>query len=260
MARLLKGQFRFSGDWSFKHLLSPILQQCGLANSPPSSCAASVALCVLVQVFVSSVWSCVCLVQFSLQFLPVCLFIDEGAVDQMGPLHRFPSHEPATRGGRHSLLAPSISVSLPDDDPSNSDEEYYEHPLFSSQWTTSIVLPNVPAPSAEAHLGREKGEPSIVPFCSSSPACSFDHMRHTKCASCVGWEGQKPVFSTWKWSPYIAVSIQKSQRFIYKMLYLRHSRTSFVYIFTPQKEAKKGRRERKQKNSIKVQLLSAPCR
>lgn len=115
-----------------------------------------------------SVWSFVCLVPFSLHFLPVYLFIDEGAEDQVGPLHMFPSHEPTSSGERRRLLAPSISVSVPDDDPSNSDEEYYEHPLFSSEWTTSSVLPSVPAQSAEAHLGQEKGEPSMVLFGSSS--------------------------------------------------------------------------------------------
>ncbi|XP_074168422.1 microtubule-associated protein 2 isoform X3 [Rhinolophus sinicus] len=83
---------------------------------------------------------------------------DEGAEDQVGPLHRFPSHETATSGERRRLLAPSISVSVPDDDPSNSDEEYYEHPLFRSQWTTCNVLPSVPAQSAEAHLGQDKEE------------------------------------------------------------------------------------------------------
>lgn len=87
----------------------------------------------------------------------MCLFVDEGAEDQVGPLHRFPSHEPATSGERRRLLAPSISVSVPDDEPYNSDEEYYEHPLFSSEWTS--VLPSVTAQSAEAPLGREKGEP-----------------------------------------------------------------------------------------------------
>ncbi|KAG8520949.1 Microtubule-associated protein 2, partial [Galemys pyrenaicus] len=86
---------------------------------------------------------------------------DEGAEDQVGPLHRFPSHEPATSGERRRLLAPSISVSVPDDDPSNSDEEYYEHPLFSSEWTTCSVLPTVPAQSAEAHLGQEKEEETL---------------------------------------------------------------------------------------------------
>uniref|UniRef100_A0ABI7YUH5 Microtubule-associated protein n=1 Tax=Felis catus TaxID=9685 RepID=A0ABI7YUH5_FELCA len=86
---------------------------------------------------------------------------DEGAEDQVGPLHRFPRHEPATSGERRRLLAPSISVSVPDDDPCNSDEEYYEHPLFSSQWTTSSVLPSVPAQSAEAHLGQEKEEETL---------------------------------------------------------------------------------------------------
>lgn len=158
-------------------------------SHPPSSescsvllpcCAASVTFCVLVQVFVSFVWSCVCLVQFSLQFLPVCLFVDEGAEDQVGPLHRFPSHEPATSGERRRLLAPSISVSVPEDEPYNSDEEYYEHPLFSSEWTS--VLPSVTAHSAEVHLGQEKGEPSMGPFCSSSPACSSVYTHHVQCA------------------------------------------------------------------------------
>lgn len=187
-----------------KHSPPPILHQLRLANSPPSRCATSVAHCVLVQVFVSCVWSCVCLVQFSLQFLPVCLFVDEGAEDQVGPLHSFPSHEPATSGERRRLLAPSISVSVPDDDPSHSDEEYYEHPLFRSQWTTSSALPSVPAQSAEAHLGREKGERSMVPFCSPhTPACAFDHMLHPQCTFGAGWEGKEPVFSIWKWSPYI---------------------------------------------------------
>lgn len=112
----------------------------------------------------------------------------------MGPLHRFPSHETATSGERRRLLAPSISVSVPDDDPSNSDEEYYEHPLFSSQWTTCNVLPSVPAQSAEAHLGQEKGEPSMVPFCSSSPACSLDHMHHIKCTFMYGVRGTAACF------------------------------------------------------------------
>ncbi|XP_060224493.1 microtubule-associated protein 2 isoform X9 [Meriones unguiculatus] len=84
---------------------------------------------------------------------------DEGAEDQVGPLHRFPSHEPATSGERRRLLAPSISVSVPDDEPYNSDEEYYEHPLFSSEWTS--VLPSVTAQSAEAPLGREKEEETL---------------------------------------------------------------------------------------------------
>lgn len=151
---------------------------------------------------VSSVWSGVCLVQFTLQFLPVCLFVDEGAEDQVGPLHRFPSHEPVSSGERRRLLAPSISVSVPDDDPSPSDEEYYEHPLFRSQWTTSSVPPSVPAHSAEAHLGQEKGEPSMVPFCSSSPACSFGYLHPFSVPSCGGG-GQETVFSIWMRSPYI---------------------------------------------------------
>lgn len=89
----------------------------------------------------------------------------KGPEDQVGPLSTQvpqPNLPPAGRGV--GLLAPSISVSVPDDDPSNSDEEYYEHPLFSSQWTAPSVLPSVPSQSAEAHLGQEKGEPSIYPL------------------------------------------------------------------------------------------------
>lgn len=113
----------------------------------------------------------------------------------MGPLHRLPSHEPSASGERRRLLAPStISVSVPDDDPSNSDGEYYENPLFSSQWTTSSVLPSVPAQSAEAHLDQEKGEPSMVPFCSPSPACNSDHMHRTKCAFMCGVGGTGACF------------------------------------------------------------------
>lgn len=124
----------------------------------------------------------------------MCLFVDEGAEDQVGPLHSFPSHEPATSGERRRLLAPSISVSVPDDDPSNSDEEYYEHPLFSSQWTASSVLPSGPAQSAEAHLGREKGEPSMVPL-APPPLPAALTMCITLSVPPCGWEGQEPVFS-----------------------------------------------------------------
>lgn len=125
----------------------------------------------------------------------MCLFVDEGAEDQVGPLHRFPSHEPATSGERRRLLAPSISVSVPDDDPSNSDEEYYEHPLFRSQWTASSVLPSVPAQSAEAHLDQEKGEPSMVPFCSSPQPAALTTCIILSVPSDVGWVGKEPVFS-----------------------------------------------------------------
>lgn len=206
--------------------------------------------CVLVQVFVWFVWSCVCLVQFSLQFLPVYLFVDEGAEDQVGPLHRFPSHEPATSGERRRLLAPSISVSVPDDDPSNSDEEYYEHPLFSSQWTSS-VLPSVPAQSAEAHLGQEKGEPSMVPFCSSSPACSFDHMLHTKCAFICGEGGVRSCFfhmkvkSLYSLCPSRCLNNLHIRSLIWDMWV-----HPFFYITASEKEAKK-----KKKVQIKYDFL-----
>lgn len=251
MTRFLKGEFKFSGYWSMKfHYLPPSTSLVSLIPLHPAVLLPWPH--VLVQMFVSSVWSCVCLVQFSLQFLPVCLFVDEGAEDQVGPLHRFPSHEPATSGERRRLLAPSISVSVPDDDPSNSDEEYYEHPLFSSQWTASSVLPSVPSQSAEAHLGQEKGEPSMVPFSSSSPACSFDQVHHLKCASMCGWEGQEPVFSIWKWSPYI-VHVHPNASTIYmEEVWFKTCECFFFFL--------QGFWEESKKSSNKVWLLSTPCK
>lgn len=152
----------------------------------------------------------------------------------MGPLHRFPSHEPATSGERRRLLAPSISVSVPDDDPSNSDEEYYEHPLFSSQWTTSSVLPSVPAQSAEAHLGQEKGEPSMVPFCSSSPACSFDHMHHTQCTFGCGVGGKGACFFHMKVKSLYSLDVWPNTSFEAYGYFL-------FYIIASEKNAKKGK-------------------
>ncbi|XP_031814005.1 microtubule-associated protein 2 isoform X8 [Sarcophilus harrisii] len=76
---------------------------------------------------------------------------DEGAEDKVGPL-------PATSGERRKLLAPSISVSVPDDDPYNSDEEYYEHPLFSSEWTDCSMLPSATTQMAETLLSHDKEE------------------------------------------------------------------------------------------------------
>lgn len=145
--------------------------------------------------FVSLCGCLICLVHFTLQFLPVCLFVDEGAEDQVGPLHRFPSHEPATSGERRRLLAPSISVSVPDDDPCNSDEEYYEHPLFSSEWTTSGVLPSVSAQSARAHLGQEKGERAWCPCAPPpQPAALVTCTLFSVPSSCGGWGGRSLFF------------------------------------------------------------------
>ncbi|KAL4618099.1 microtubule-associated protein 2-like isoform X4 [Arapaima gigas] len=55
---------------------------------------------------------------------------DVGDEEKAGPLQRFQNSRE-----RCKFLAPSISVSVPDDDPYHSDEEYYEHPLFSPEWT-----------------------------------------------------------------------------------------------------------------------------
>ncbi|KAJ6665325.1 hypothetical protein lerEdw1_004374, partial [Lerista edwardsae] len=92
----------------------------------------------------------------SLQSLSVCLFVDEGAEDEVGPLHSSSWYGPATTGKRHKFLTPSISVSVPDDEPYNSDEEYYEHPLFSSEWTDAGTPLSATAQSAEALLDHEE--------------------------------------------------------------------------------------------------------
>ncbi|XP_041119188.1 microtubule-associated protein 2 isoform X5 [Polyodon spathula] len=60
-----------------------------------------------------------------------------GDKEKAGPLRRFQNSRE-----RCKFLAPSISVSVPDDDPHHSDDEYYDHPLFSSEWTHSCTLPS----------------------------------------------------------------------------------------------------------------------
>ncbi|KAM4608626.1 microtubule-associated protein 2 [Polymixia lowei] len=61
---------------------------------------------------------------------------DVGDGEEAGPLRRFQNSRE-----RCKFLAPSISVSVPEDDPYHSDEEYYEHPLFSPEWTHSGARP-----------------------------------------------------------------------------------------------------------------------
>ncbi|KAM9850814.1 microtubule-associated protein 2 [Aulostomus maculatus] len=61
---------------------------------------------------------------------------DVGDKEEAGPLRRFQNSRE-----RCKFLAPSISVSVPEDDPYHSDEEYYEHPLFSPEWTHSGSRP-----------------------------------------------------------------------------------------------------------------------
>lgn len=94
----------------------------------------------------------VCLfVQISLQFFSLCLFVDVGDEEEAGPLRRFQNSRE-----RCKFLAPSISVSVPEDDPYHSDEEYYEHPLFSPEWTRSGSRP----PGQAAAFRQIEGEPS----------------------------------------------------------------------------------------------------
>ncbi|XP_042082160.1 microtubule-associated protein 2 [Haplochromis burtoni] len=61
---------------------------------------------------------------------------DVGDEEEAGPLRRFQNSRE-----RCKFLAPSISVSVPEDDPYHSEEEYYEHPLFSPEWTHSGSRP-----------------------------------------------------------------------------------------------------------------------
>ena len=157
----------------------------------------------------------------------------------MGPLHRFPSHEPATSGERRRLLAPSISVSVPDDDPSHSDEEYYEHPLFSSQWTASSVRPSVPAQSAEAHLGQEKGEPSMVPFSSSSQPAALTTCITLSVPPCVGGRGRRLFFPYESEVPISLMSIQMPQQYLWKKSDLRHVSASLFSSWLLRRKQKK---------------------
>ncbi|KAI4892248.1 hypothetical protein NFI96_004305 [Prochilodus magdalenae] len=63
--------------------------------------------------------------------------LDVGDEEEAGPLRRFQNSRE-----RCKFLAPSISVSVPEDDPYYSDEEYYDHPLFSPEWTLSGARPS----------------------------------------------------------------------------------------------------------------------
>lgn len=88
------------------------------------------------------------------------LFVDVGDEEEAGPLHRFQNSRE-----RCKFLAPSISVSVPEDDPYHSDEEYYEHPLFSPEWTHSSSRP-----TGQAVAFRQiEGEPRMVPLCHFPP-------------------------------------------------------------------------------------------
>lgn len=89
------------------------------------------------------------------------LFVDVGDEEEAGPLRRFQNSRE-----RCKFLAPSISVSVPEDDPYHSDEEYYEHPLFSPEWTHSGSRPT----GQQAVAFRQiEGEPRMVPLCHFPP-------------------------------------------------------------------------------------------
>ncbi|TKS67377.1 Microtubule-associated protein 2 [Collichthys lucidus] len=86
---------------------------------------------------------------------------DVGDEEEAGPLRRFQNSRE-----RCKFLAPSISVSVPEDDPYHSDEEYYEHPLFSPEWTHSGSRP-----TGQAVAFRQiEGEPRMVPLCHFPPS------------------------------------------------------------------------------------------
>lgn len=88
------------------------------------------------------------------------LFVDVGDEEEAGPLRRFQNSRE-----RCKFLAPSISVSVPEDDPYHSDEEYYDHPLFSPEWTHSGSRP-----TGQAVAFRQiEGEPRMVPLCHFPP-------------------------------------------------------------------------------------------
>ncbi|CAL8342202.1 unnamed protein product [Boreogadus saida] len=73
---------------------------------------------------------------------------DVGDEEEAGPLRRFQNSRE-----RCKFLAPSISVSVPEDEPYHSDEEYYEHPLFSPEWTRSGVRPVQAVPFRQIEEG-----------------------------------------------------------------------------------------------------------
>lgn len=143
---------------------------------------------------VHPVLSRLCLSVCPAVFVCVCLFVDEGAEDKVGPLRHCPGCGPTASREWRKRLAPSISVSVPDDEPYNSDEEYYEHPLFSSEWTGSSTRPSATVKSTEVLLGHDEGELSMVPCCSSSPLPTC-HPFHYICAWGCSFLGREDVCS-----------------------------------------------------------------
>ncbi|KAJ8383965.1 hypothetical protein AAFF_G00213340, partial [Aldrovandia affinis] len=114
----------FNGDLSGGHVVTAVEDSANLPPSPPPSPSAE-------------------------QFGP--LEQDVGDEEEARPLQRFQNSRE-----RCKFLAPSISVSVPDDDPSHSDEEYFEHPLFSPEWTRHGYCP-----SGQAAAFRQIEEESV---------------------------------------------------------------------------------------------------
>ncbi|XP_041057368.1 microtubule-associated protein 2 [Carcharodon carcharias] len=83
---------------------------------------------------------------------------DLGIEVKAKPLQRCSSYQPATTQEKRKLLAPSISISVHDEEPYNSDEEYYEHPLFSSQWTATSTIPSATVQQADELCSQDKEE------------------------------------------------------------------------------------------------------
>lgn len=123
----------------------------------------------------------VCLSVCPAAFVCLCVFVNAGAEDKVGLLQHCPGCGGVTAGAsREWHLAPSISVSVPQEEPCSSDEEYYEHPLFSSEWAGSSTHPSATVKSTEVLLGHDEGELSMVPFGSSSPLLTC-HPFHSLC-------------------------------------------------------------------------------
>lgn len=114
--------------------------------------------------------------------LCLCLFVNAGVEDcRVELLQHCPSCGPAAGREWCRHLMPSILVSVPEEEPYNLDEEYYEHPLFSLGWTGSSTHPSATVKSTEVLLGHDEGELSMVPFGSSSPLLTC-HLFHSLCA------------------------------------------------------------------------------
>uniref|UniRef100_A0A4W3IUL6 Microtubule-associated protein n=1 Tax=Callorhinchus milii TaxID=7868 RepID=A0A4W3IUL6_CALMI len=130
-----------------------------------------------------SVWTSVCLLNYPCSFF-LCLFVDLRVEVKAKPLQRCSSYQPATTQERRVLLAPSISVSVHDDEPYNSDEEYYEHPLFSSEWTATSPLPSATVQQADELCSQDKEDFVESPASDEEePAAALEQEHIQECLS-----------------------------------------------------------------------------